>query len=154
VIADRRAAERLQQLLQLAERELAHLLLTDQRLFSKPFTTARALQLETDPDLAERVDAFVARFGRLQDTLGDKALPAYLVAHGERIATFIDNLDRAERLGLIRDAQQWMDMRKLRNLMIHEYVEDPAMLASALQAAHDFVAELAAVVERLRLATS
>jgi DUF1680 family protein len=141
VIADRRAAERLQQLLQLAERELAHLLLTDQRLFSKPFTTARALQLETDPDLAERVDAFVARFGHLQDTLGD-------------IATFIDNLDRAERLGLIRDAQQWMDIRKLRNLMIHEYVEDPAMLASALQAAHDFVAELAAVVERLRSATS
>lgn len=154
MIADHRAAQRLQQLLQLAERELAHLLLTDRRLFSEPFTPARAVQLERDPDLAERVDAFVARFGRLQDTLGDKALPTYLVAHGERIATFIDNLDRAERLGLIRDAQQWMDMRKLRNLMIHEYVEDPAVLASALQAAHAFVAELAAVVERLRSAAS
>ena len=38
MIADRRAAQRLQQLLQLAERELAHLLLTDRRLFSEPFT--------------------------------------------------------------------------------------------------------------------
>lgn len=32
-----------------------------------------------------------------------------------------------------------MTMRKLRNQMVHEYVEDLAVLASALQAGHDFV---------------
>jgi len=69
------------------------------------------------------VDAFVARFGRLQDTLGDKLLPAWLAAHGEKTATFIENLDRAEQLGLVEDAQAWIDMRRLRNQMIHEYVE-------------------------------
>ena len=31
-----------------------------------------------DIDLAERVDAFVARFGRLQDTAADKLLPELL----------------------------------------------------------------------------
>jgi hypothetical protein len=54
-------------------------------------------QMDSDEDLAERVEAFVSRFGRLQDTLGDKLLPNLLVFVGERPATVIDNLDRAER---------------------------------------------------------
>jgi hypothetical protein len=39
---------------------------------------ARAGTLRQDPEMSERVDAFVARFGRLQDTLGDKLLPRLL----------------------------------------------------------------------------
>jgi hypothetical protein len=118
-------------------------------LFAEPFTIERARQIAEDETLSERVDAFVSRFGRLQDTIGDKLLPAYLAAHGERVATFIENLDRAERLGLIDDAQAWFDMRKLRNQMVHEYIEDPAVLASALQAGHDFVPALVAAATRL-----
>jgi len=34
--------------------------------------------IEQNDDLTERLDAFVNRFCRLQDTLGDKLLPAYL----------------------------------------------------------------------------
>jgi len=37
-----------------------------------------AQDLENNIELAERVEAFVARFGRLQDTLGDKLLPTLL----------------------------------------------------------------------------
>lgn len=140
---------RLERLVGLAQKELRHLQLTDERLFSQPFDAERAASLDNDVDLSERVDAFVARFGRLQDTVGDKLLPAWLTAHGEKTETFIDNLDRAERLGLIEDAQAWFDMRRLRNQMIHEYVEDPQVLASALQAGHAFVPTLAATVELL-----
>ena len=50
------------------------------------------------------MEAFVGRFGRLQDTLGDKLLPAYLAAEGEFPGTALDNLDRAERLGLLPSA--------------------------------------------------
>jgi hypothetical protein len=151
VIANERALQRLRQLTLLVNKELAHLQVTDARLFAAPFTEQRARQLDQDIDLAERVEAFVSRFGRLQDTLGDKLLPAYLAAHGERMATFVENLDRAERLGLIKDAQAWLDMRRLRNQMVHEYVEDPLVLASALNAAHTFVPEFAAVAERLKM---
>jgi hypothetical protein len=35
-----------------------------------------------------------------------------------------------------------MTLRRLRNRMIHEYVEDPAILADALETAHGFVAVL------------
>lgn len=70
--------ERLLFLSRVVEREAAHLAETDGRLFDVPMTLARALTLPRDGLLAERVDAFVARFARLQDTLGDKLLPALL----------------------------------------------------------------------------
>lgn len=149
MIIDARAQARLNRLASLVSKELRHLLRTDARLFAEPFTLARANELDDDEGLAERVEAFVSRFGRLQDTLGDKVLPAWLAAHGERPGSFADNLDRAERLGLIEDAQAWIDMRKLRNQMVHEYVEDPAVLVSALQAGHAFVPVLARAVKRL-----
>lgn len=150
MIADQRAAERLNYLLRVVAREVDHLLATDRRLFGEPFTASRARRLNDDEALAERVEAFVSRFGRLQDTLGDKVLPAWLSAHGERVSTFIDNLDRAERLGLIDDAQAWLDMRRLRNLMVHDYIDDPLLLASALQAGHQFVPKLVAMASRLK----
>jgi len=102
----------------------------------------RARSLEDDPDLAERVEAFVGRFGRLQDTLADKLLPVLLSALGERPGAQLDNLDRAERLGFIASAETWLAMRQLRNQMVHEYIEDPAILADALQAGHEFVPQL------------
>ncbi|MCX7673028.1 MAG: hypothetical protein N2Z63_05440 [Thiobacillaceae bacterium] len=151
MIIDRRAQERLERLSALVRKDLLHLQRTDARLFAEPFTPERAARLAEDDILAERVEAFVARFGRLQDTLGDKVLPAWLAAHGERPGSFADNLDRAERLGLVEDAQTWIDMRKLRDLMVHEYVDDPTVLASALQSGHAYVPVLARTAERMTL---
>lgn len=140
---------RLQFLTRVVRKECQHLLATDRRLFADAFTPERARQLEADPDLAERVEAFVGRFGRLQDTLGDKLLPLLLVALGETPAAAIDNLDRAERLGLIVSADEWMTLRRLRNQMVHEYVEDPAILASALQTGHGFVQGLVSAADSM-----
>ena len=102
------------------------------------------LTLAANPDLAERVDAFVARFGRLQDTLAGGLLPRLLEAMLEPVGSTLDNLYRAERLGWVRSASDWAELRLLRNRMIHEYVEDPAELADALQAAHRATADLTA----------
>jgi hypothetical protein len=117
-------------------REAAHLRLTDARVFGEPFTAERAARLPEAIDDAERVEAFVARFSRLQDTLGDKFLPVLLQALGEQTGAVIDNLDRAERLGLIRSADEWLATRRLLNRMVHEYVEDPALLAEGLTQGH------------------
>lgn len=135
---------RLRFLIRVVTKEARSLETTNKRLFTEPFTTERAASLDADPELAERVDAFVARFGRLQDTLGDKLLPALLAALGERAMPVIDRLDRAERLGLIPSSAQWMEIRQLRNQMIHEYVEDPKVLADALETARSSVAILVA----------
>ncbi|MEF3194056.1 MAG: hypothetical protein K6346_07570 [Halothiobacillaceae bacterium] len=128
---------RLRFLARVIRREQAHLCATDQRLFATPFTLEQAQQLHHDEALAERVDAFVSRFGRLQDTVGDKLLPAWISAVGERPSALIDNLDRAERLGLLACADTWIALRQLRNQMVHEYIEDLTILVNALQTAHD-----------------
>lgn len=135
-------ALRLQFLARVVHKECQHLATTNQRLFGSSFTLEQATQLEADPDLAERVEAFVGRFGRLQDTVGDKLLPLLLDALGEKTSAAIDNLDRAERLELLQSADDWMAMRNLRNQMIHEYVEDAVVLTSALQTGHAFVPAL------------
>lgn len=143
------SALRLQFLARVVRKECQHLSTTDQRLFGSPFTLEQVTMLETDPDLAERVEAFVGRFGRLQDTVGDKLLPLLLIALGERTSAAIDNLDRAEQLGLLQSTDEWMVMRNLRNQMVHEYVEDPVVLASALKSGHMFVPALIAAANKM-----
>ncbi len=128
---------RLQFLARVINRETTHLRQTDQRLFAARFGIEDARRLADDAELAERVEAFASRFGRLQDTVGDKLLPVWRQALGETPGALVDNLDRAERLGLLVSAEMWLTLRQLRNQMVHDYIEDPVILAGALQAAHD-----------------
>ena len=140
---------RLAFLLETVALESAHLLATDTRLFAEPFTAERAATLPTDDTLAERLDAFTARFGRLQDTAGDKLLPTLLQLLGEPVGSALDNLDRAARLGLLPgDSEGWLAARALRNRMVHDYIRNPALLAEAVRAAH------AAVPMLVRLAVN
>lgn len=134
--------ERLQFLARVVEGESSNLRATNVRLFAQPFTTETVKRLDEDQELSERVDAFVARFSRLQDTLGDKLLPELLEALGEERVILIDRLDMAEKLGWIQSSDQWIAIRQLRNQMIHEYIEDPEILAKALQTGHEYVEEL------------
>jgi len=133
---------RLAFLSQVIKKEVKHLETTDARLFMTPFTLAKAKSLESDIQLAEQVDAFVTRFGRLQDTLGDKFLPLLLNFLAEKPSSMIDNLDRAEKLQLIASVDEWIAMRNLRNQMAHEYIDDLNILVSALETAHRFVPTL------------
>jgi hypothetical protein len=141
-------AARLEFLARVTEKECRHLLDTDARLFGSLFTIEEARKIEIDPVLAERLDAFVARFGRLQDTVGDKLLPALLSALAETPGPAIDNLDKAEKFGFIESADVWMELRRLRNQMVHEYIEDMAVLSSALRNGHAFVPVLVIAARR------
>jgi len=141
--------ERLSFLCRITQKEVQYLLDTDRRLFADLFTLESAQKIETDPLLAERLDAFVSRFGRLQDNLGDKFLPQLLIALAEKPGAAMDNLDRAERLGWIVSAETWLEIRKLRNQMVHEYIEDLAILTSALQAGHQHVSTLVDAAQKM-----
>lgn len=144
--------QRLQFLARVADRTSAYLQTTDERLFAHPMTLQRVAALVNDVADAEQVDAFVSRFGRLQDTLGGKLLPRYLEAVGEPAGALLDNLDRAERMGLVASADAWMAVRRLRNQMVHEYIEQPDILQNALHAGHRFVPTLLATHGSLRQA--
>ena len=134
------AKARLAFLLETVALEATYLQASDQSIFALPFTTARAAGLRADAALAERLDAFSARFARLQDTAGDKLLPALLTCIGEPVGSALDNLDRAARLGLLaQPSEVWIAARALRNRMVHEYIRDPVQLADALTEAHHAV---------------
>ena len=141
--------KRLEFLARVTDKECRHLLDTDGRLFGNLFTIEVAQQIESDPILAERLDAFVSRFGRLQDTVGDKLLPALLLALAERAGPTIDNLDKAEKLGFIESADAWMEMRRLRNQMVHEYIEDIDLLRQSILRALELVPMLETVTQKL-----
>lgn len=89
--------------------------------------------LDQNPQHSEMLDAFVARFSRLQDTIGDKLLPAILKLNLEPVGSQLDNLFRAEKLGWIDSADQWIELRGLRNSLIHEYMTVSENLLSALK---------------------
>lgn len=89
--------------------------------------------LAEHPQKAERLEAFVSRFSRMQDTIADKLLPRWLLAAEERPGSQIETLNRAERLGVLRDTQNWLEARKLRNQLVHEYMENAGGFAEALQ---------------------
>ena len=144
-------AERIHFLIRVAVKERRLLNETTGRLFleNQPVTEVQVRQWIADTEKAERLDAFVARFGRLQDTLGDKLIPALLSLSGENIGPAMDNLDKAERFGWIESADDWQTYRKLRNQMVHEYIEDPRVLADALEAGRSIVEPLSRMAEIL-----
>jgi hypothetical protein len=141
--------ERLRFLREVTELEARYLTQTDARLFAPSLSVAQVQRLPAEQDTAERVDAFVARLGRLQDGLTDKLLPALLRRIAEPVGPTIDNLNRAERLGWLGSTDDWLRLRQLRNRMIHEYVKDTALLCDALNAGHAGVPMLLAFAKAL-----
>ena len=137
--------ERLRFLMRVTHLEQVHLQATDARLFGQQTAINLDLlkNLDNNPDLAERIEAFASRYGRLQDTLGDKLLPTLLTAMSERPLTMIENLEQAQRLGWLPSVNDWLAARHLSNQMVHEYIEDPLIVLGAVNAAHQFVPMLA-----------
>ena len=133
---------RLQFLSRVVKKEAYYLQDTDARLFAKALDVNDLQRIAQDALLAERLDAFVSRFGRLQDTLADKFLPALLGAMAETRGATTENLDRAEKLGWLDSTDDWLVMRKLRNQMVHEYIEDLVIVCDSLKAGHAFVKTL------------
>ena len=78
-----------------------------------------------DDDEIEHIDQLLFRFSKLQDVMGEKLFRNLMVGIGEdpKAMTFIDILNRLEGLGLL-EKNEWLILRKIRNLISHEYPEE------------------------------
>lgn len=139
------------QLLKLTEKEARHLRITTDRIKALEPDLTWVESLEINVEYGEMLDAFVSRFGRLQDTLGDKLLPALLRASLESTGSQLDNLLRAEKLGWIMSSEQWIEIRSLRNRLVHEYIDSAKDLLQALNIALDSVNILIETQKRLKI---
>lgn len=131
--------DRLLFLLETVEKEGRHLIGTTARLFAETVDAAWVKRLEDQPELAERTDAFATRFGRMQDTLGDKLIPELRRRLLETPGATLDNLNRMEKLGLLASVTDWVEARNLRSRLVHEYMRDEAEFAGALNRAAELV---------------
>jgi len=94
--------------LDIVAREGRHLAFSRNRLFAEQIDKAWVEALPDKPEIAERLEAFVSRYGRMQDTMADKLLPRWLLALAERPGSQIETLNRAEQLGVLESVEVWL----------------------------------------------
>jgi uncharacterized protein YutE (UPF0331/DUF86 family) len=142
--------------LELAKKEAVHLHYSHTTLFALDIDLLWVENLTQRPALAEKVEAFVSRCGRLQDHLGEKLLPRYAQLVGEQYKTQIDVLNFAERAGMLVSADEFLAARKLRNALVHEYMQDAQDFLDSLHLARqssqmlfDVIAKTEAELTRL-----
>lgn len=136
--------------LDLAEKEAAHLAYTHRTLFAQPIDLQWVQALVEREDLAEKIDAFVSRFGRLQDHIGEKLIPRFAALLGSEPKSLLDNLAYAEKTGWLDSAEAFVSARKLRNLLVHEYMAEAELFLESLQAADEATHMLVDVVARIK----
>ncbi len=120
------------------DRERRHLEYSCEKLFSGNLTPDQLTRLDDHPELAETIEAFASRFGRMQDTMAGKLFPRFLQAQAEPTGTQLETLNRLEKLGLLDDVEQWLEARALRNRLVHEYVENMDQFKHDLELARDY----------------
>ncbi len=138
------------QTLEIVAKEGRHLTYSWIRLFNQIIDVDWVDNLEKNADCAEQMEAFVSRFGRMQDTMADKLFPRWLLALAETPGSQIETLNRAERLGVLTSTERWLEMRNLRNRLVHEYMTDPAKFAQDLVLAKEYSLILIETFNRLR----
>jgi hypothetical protein len=140
--------ERVKFLSNVLGREFKHLMYSDGKIF-EVVNQENIEEIMQDELFAEHVEAFASRFARFQDTIGDKLLPVWLRLLEEKPAPLIDNLNKAEKLGILPSAENWVTIRKLRNQLVHEYIEDYQFLFDALIMAHKNISFLELVMNNI-----
>ena len=72
------------------------------------------------------IDSFIFNFIKIQDLMGDKLFKITLNIIGEYRdnMSFIDVVNKMEKLELIKDSHNWRNYRLLRNNLTHEYPDD------------------------------
>ena len=136
--------------LELAEKEVTHLAYTHRTLFAQPIDLHLVQALAKREDLAEKIDAFVSRFGRLQDHIGEKLIPRFAALLGSVPKSLLDNLAYAEKAGWIENAEEFVGARKLRNLLVHEYMAEAELFLESLQTADVATHMLIDVVTKIK----
>ena len=96
-------------------------------LSGKKYTKLDAMEIKN-------IDQFLFRFSKMQDTIGEKLFRLIVKDFVEDTSemTFIDILNRLEKIGIIDSAQEWKSLRKARNDISHQYDDEAEEMAEAI----------------------
>lgn len=104
-------------------------------------------------DEVEHIDQFLFRFAKLQDAMGEKLfvlLLEFLQEENPKNKPFVDVLNRLEQLSLLDDKNVWLELRKIRNNIAHQYEDEPQQAADALNAIYMAKSSLEKIYMSLR----
>ncbi len=95
-----------------------------------PLTTENYYKIEDEA--VSFIDQYIFRFSKLQDVIGARLFPLTLEALAESVGgkPFIDILNRLEKLEVIDSTLSWIQLRKIRNDVTHEY---PALISEKIE---------------------
>ncbi len=104
-----------------------------------------------DFETVKVIDTFIFRFIKLQDYLGQKLFRRFLEEIGEfyEDMSFIDILDKLEKLGVISLSEEWIEIRKLRNKLTHEYPDEIEEVKEEIKIAMDKITTLEKTIENI-----
>lgn len=96
--------------------------------------------IEDDNEIIKTIDAFIFRYTKLQDFVGDKLFKRLLAAIGEYKSnmSYVDILDKLEKLEIISSSSNWIKFRQLRNQLTHEYPDDISSIISGIMLATNY----------------
>jgi len=87
-----------------------------------------------DKAQVQALDQYLFRFAKLQDTLGDKIFKHIVSNYEENTSSlpFVDILNKLEKTEYIFSAKEWMNLRKIRNNIAHQYDDEPEEMSQAI----------------------
>lgn len=136
-----RECDRHLQRLEYAYRSLAHLI------------PVSALQLQNlNEEDIKSLDQYIYRFTKLQDAMGLRLFKSLLETLAEDVErmTWIDRLNRLEKITALPSATRWLELRQLRNKLTHEYEEDTEQQAELLNLLLGVHKEIADIYETMK----
>ena len=97
------------------------------------------------------IDTFIYRFIKLQDLMGEKLFKVFLDQIGEYkdSMSLLDMLDKLEKFGMVENATDWMEFRKLRNKLTHEYPNNEEDIVDGIIMAIDAFEEIEKILKNI-----
>jgi hypothetical protein len=107
-----------------------------------PLSESRFLTLNNN-DLGQ-LEILTGRFAKLQDVIGSKVFPLLVDSMRENVkgSSFIDLLEHLEKIELIESVEFWLELRKVRNFVSHEYPDNPKLMVDHLNKIYEATLKL------------
>jgi len=93
----------------------------DSLLYSYDRCHGLTVKTDLDNETMERFEALTARFSRLSDIMTQKVFRTLDALDLEDRGTVRDRINRAEKRGIIESADDFVEIRMVRNEIAHEY---------------------------------
>lgn len=104
-----------------------------------------------DFEKIKTIDTFIYRFIKLQDIMGEKLFKVFLDEIGEYqdSMSLLDVVDKLEKFNIIDNSFEWMEYRKLRNKLTHEYPNNEQDVIDGIKIAIEVFTKIELILENI-----